>query len=72
VRLLPHWGKEWDHFPEVKSHVFTELGLQYNLRKFLKDYEEIAKAKGFNSEKNLSTFSNTIYRNLLNNVITDE
>lgn len=69
VLVRPHWGKEWDFYPEVKDHVFNDDLFKESIRKFMKDYEEIAKLKNFSHEKNLSTFSNQIYRDLLNNAI---
>ena len=58
--------------PEVKSHVLADEGLKQNFRKFLKDYQQIAELKGFNYVKNLQTFSNKIYRELINNAIGKE
>jgi hypothetical protein len=72
VVIRPHWGKEWDFYPQVKEHVFQDEGLKANVRKFLKDYEEIAKIKNFDHKKNLTAFSNQLYRDLLNNAITNE
>ncbi len=55
--------------PEVKSHLLADEGLKQNFRKFLKDYKQIAELKGFNYVKNLETFSNKVYRELINNAI---
>lgn len=67
--IRPHWGKEWDSLPEVKQHVLNDEGLKAKFNKFLADYQKIADAKGFNKDKNLKTFSNELYRELLNNAI---
>lgn len=72
VLIRPHWGKEWDFYPEVKEHVFKDELFKDSIRRFLKDYEEIAKLKNFDHETNLKTFSNEIYRELLNNAIERE
>jgi hypothetical protein len=62
VTLRPHWGKEWDAIPEVKSHLLQDEALKANIRKFISDYKEIAKIKNFSYERNLYTFSNSVYR----------
>lgn len=62
VIIRPHWGKEWDAIPEVKSFLLQDEELKQNILKFLKDYKEIAKLKNFNYERNIYTFSNAIYR----------
>jgi hypothetical protein len=44
-------------------------GIKANFKTFLKDYKEIAELKNFDSKMNLNTFSNAIYRELLNNAV---
>jgi hypothetical protein len=41
-------------------------GIKVNFKTFLKDYKEIAEMKNFDYKKKLNTFSNAIYRELLN------
>lgn len=72
VIIRPHWGKEWDQIPEVKAHVLADEGLKENIRTFLSDYKKIAELKGFDYLKNLETFSNQLYRDLLNNGVRSE
>ena len=69
MAILPHWGKEWDFYPEVKEHVLRDELMKSNFRKFLEDYKKIAALRKFDYKANLKTFSNKIYRELLNNVI---
>lgn len=67
VVIRPHWGKEWDFYPEVKQHVFDDAPLKAHINQFLNDYQAIADVCGFDMRKNLYTFSNKLYRDLLNN-----
>jgi hypothetical protein len=69
VTVRPHWGKEWNFHPEVKAHVMQDEGFRTHVEKFLRDYKQIAELKNFDAKKNLKTFSNAIYRELLNNAI---
>lgn len=62
VLIRPHWGKEWDFYPEVKAHVFNDAPLKAHINQFLSDYQEIANVCGFDKKQNLSTFSNHLYR----------
>lgn len=67
VLIRPHWGKEWDFYPEVKQHVLDDAPLKAHINHFLNDYQAIADVCGFDMKKNLCTFSNSLYRELLNN-----
>jgi hypothetical protein len=58
VIIRPHWGKEWDFYPEIKAHVLQDTGLQNQFKQFYDDYEKIAKLGNFNREANLDSFSN--------------
>jgi hypothetical protein len=58
VTIRPHWGKEWNMYPEVKEHTFNDQILLHHVRKFVSDYEKIATIKGFDKDRNLKAFSN--------------
>jgi len=73
VIIRPHWGKEWSEIPVIKDHLFNkDPQMKEHIQTFLKDYQKIADHCNFNKDENLRTFSNELYRELLNNAIGTE
>jgi hypothetical protein len=58
VIIRPHWGKEWDQFPEIKSHFFNDVGMKSYVRQFKKDYNAICQRFKIDPQANLAAFSN--------------
>jgi hypothetical protein len=69
VLIRPHWGKEWSDIPEVKGHVYLDEDLKTRFRTFLDEYDIIATECKIDATENLRTFSNTLYREMINNAL---